>query len=181
MSEITDEHIEHLKHQDFKNKTHEKGCTCGYCELKRWEKQQQQLRKEFNKRIRSLKLDEHAREELFRRFAELYNYGGFKCAYCNERMELKGDTELAVTIDHIEAQVHGGTDNIFNLTFACQSCNSMKKDKDVEWFVRNVKRLKERKRKNEYWKARKATKKDKPIRDSYKDIFQMVNAKKEEK
>ena len=34
-----------VKHQDFKNKKHEKGCTCGYCELKRWEEQQQILRK----------------------------------------------------------------------------------------------------------------------------------------
>lgn len=46
MNEITDEDIEHLKHQDFKNKEHEKGCTCGYCELKRWKKQQQLLSKE---------------------------------------------------------------------------------------------------------------------------------------
>lgn len=139
----------------------------------------EQLRKELDKRTKTLKLDEHAREELFNRFSELYEYGGFKCAYCNERMELEWGTELAVTIDHIEAQVHGGTDNIFNLTFACQSCNSMKGDKDVEWFVRNVKRLKLRKQKREYRKARKATKKDEQTREAYKNIFQMVNAKKE--
>lgn len=140
----------------------------------------EQLRKEFGKRTKLLKLDDQAKEELFRRFSELYEHGGFKCAYCNERMELKyGDTELAFTIDHIEAQVHGGTDDIFNLTFCCQSCNSMKKDKDVEWFVRNVKRLKERKRKTEYWKARNSTKKDEPIREAYKDIFERVNVKKE--
>ena len=45
MNELTDEDIEHLKHQDFKNKKHEKGCTCGYCELKRYEKQQRLLRR----------------------------------------------------------------------------------------------------------------------------------------
>ena len=142
---------------------------------------EEKLRIAFNKRTKNLKLDEHAREELFNRFSELYRCGGFKCAYCNERMELKyGDTELAFTIDHIEAQVHGGTDNIFNLTFACQSCNSMKGNKDVGWFVRNVKRLKLRKQKREHWKARNSTKKDEQTRDAYKDIFERVNAKKEE-
>ena len=136
------------------------------------------LRPEFNKRIKSLKLDEQAKEELFNRFSEIYN-NGFTCAYCEQRMELKyGDTELAFTIDHIEAQVHGGTDNIFNLTFCCQSCNSMKKDKDADWFADNVKRLKLRKNKRETFKARKATEKDKLTRESFKDIFEVMNAKK---
>ena len=134
---------------------------------------EEKLRIAFNKRTKNLKLDEHAREELFNRFSELYNYGGFKCAYCNERMELKyGDTELAFTIDHIEAQVHGGSDSIHNLTFACQSCNSMKKDKDAGWFMNNVKRLKQRKKKRECLKARKTTKRDERVRESYKDILE---------
>ena len=140
----------------------------------------EEIKEEFDKRVKLLKLDEQAKEELFRRFSELYKYGGFKCAYCDERMELKwGDTELAFTIDHIEARARGGTDNIFNLTFACQSCNSMKKDKDAGWFANNVKRLKLRKKKREYFKAQKATKRDERTRDAYKDIFLMVNAKKE--
>jgi len=147
--------------------------------LKKWEKQQQQLRKEFNNRIKSLKLTKEAREELFNRFSELYEYRGFKCAYCDERMELKyGDTELAFTIDHILAQVHGGSDSINNLTFACQSCNSMKGDKDVNRFIQNLKRLKLRKKKREYFKAAKASKKDEQQREAYKDIFKMVEAKK---
>ena len=136
------------------------------------------IRTEFNKRTKNLKLDEHAREELFNRFSELYKYGGFKCTYCNERMELKyGDTELAFTIDHIKAQVHDGTDSIFNLAFACQSCNSMKGEKDVKWFIKNVKRLKLRKQKREYWKARESSKKDERTRDAFKDIFERVGAK----
>ena len=137
----------------------------------------EQLRKEFDKRTKLLKLDEHAKEGLYRRFSELYKYGGFKCAYCDERMELKWGTELAVTIDHIKAQVHGGTDNIFNLTFCCQSCNSMKGGKEAGWFAANVQRLKIRKKKNEYWKARKASKKDEEVRESYKDIFEHLGAK----
>lgn len=138
------------------------------------------LKMEFSKRIKSLKLDEGAREELFDRFLALYKYGGFKCTYCDERMGLKyGDNELAFTIDHIEAQVHGGIDNIFNLTFCCQSCNSMKKDKDAGWFADNVKRLKLRKKKRETFKAIKSSKNDEQTRDAYKDIFLMVSAKKE--
>ena len=141
---------------------------------------EEELRTEFNKRIKSLKLDEHAKEELFNRFSELYKYGGFKCAYCDERMELKwSDTELAFTIDHVFAKVRGGSDSIHNLTFACQSCNSMKKDKDAGWFANNVKRLKLRKKKRETWKARKSTKKDEQTKKSYEEIFQMVNVKKE--
>lgn len=136
------------------------------------------LKKAFNKRTRHLKLNDQAKEELYTRFAELYKYGGFKCAYCNERMELEwGDTELSFSIDHILARAHGGSDNIHNLTFACWSCNSMKGEKDAGWFSRNIKRLKARKQKREYWKARKATKKDKRLREAYKEIFQYVKAK----
>jgi 5-methylcytosine-specific restriction endonuclease McrA len=142
----------------------------------------EELKKEFDKRVKVLKLDEEAKEELFDRFSELYKYGGFKCAYCDERMELKwGDTELAFTVDHVVPRAYGGSDSIGNLTFACQSCNSMKGDKSAGWFVNNVKRLKLRKKKRETWKARKASKKDERTRDAYKDMFQMVNAKKGEK
>ena len=142
-------------------------------------KRERELKAEFDKKVKALKLDEQAKEELFTQFTKLYE-DGFKCAYCNERMGLKyGDNELAFTIDHILARVRGGSDNIRNLTFCCQSCNSMKKDKDVDWFLRNVKRLKLRKKKNEYWKARKATKQDARTREAFKDIFQHINAKQE--
>ena len=139
----------------------------------------EELKKEFNKRLKTLKLDEQAKEELFDRFSEIYN-NGFTCAYCDERMELKwGDTELAFTIDHVLARVRGGSDSIHNLTFACQSCNSMKGYKDAGWFTNNVQRLKIRKQKREYWKARKTTKKDERTREAFKDIFQVVKAIKE--
>ena len=138
---------------------------------------EEDMRKEFNKRIKSLKLTEEAKEELFNMFSGIYN-NGFRCTYCNERMGLKyGNTELAFTIDHILARVRGGSDNIQNLTFACQSCNSMKGDKDVEWFIKNVKRLKLRKQKREYGKARRSSKKDERTRDAFKDIFERLNAK----
>ena len=34
MKMVTEENIEHLKHQDFKNKQHDKDCKCGYCWMK---------------------------------------------------------------------------------------------------------------------------------------------------
>ena len=140
---------------------------------------EEQLRREFDKRVKTLKLDNQAKEELFNRFSEIYN-NGFTCAYCEERMELKwGDTELAFTVDHILARVHGGSDDTHNLQFICQSCNSMKKDKGAEWFANNVKKLKQRKKKREYFKAKKSTKKGERTREAYKDIFQHINAKKE--
>lgn len=137
--------------------------------------EKEKLRGVFNRRIRKLLMDAQAKDELFERFAELYNCNGFKCAYCGKRMELKwGDNELSFTIDHIFARSCGGTDNIHNLTFCCQSCNSMKSNKYVGEFVREVKRLKARKQKREMWKARKATAKDKELRESFKQIFQHV-------
>ena len=139
------------------------------------------LRKKFDKRVKSFKLDEPAKGELFERFFELYNHG-FKCAYCGVEMELKwGDTELAFTIDHVVPRACAGTDYIDNLTFCCQSCNSMKSDKSVGWFLNNIKKLKERKQRNEAYKARKSAKKDKQIKEAYKEIFGMVNAKGETK
>lgn len=137
----------------------------------------EKLRTVFNKRIKKLDIDIPAKDELFERFAELYNHGGFECAYCGKRMELKwGDTELSFTIDHILARSHGGSDRVHNLTFACQSCNSMKGNKDAGWFANNVKRAREKKLKREMWKARKASKKDEKLRESYKEIFQHVKA-----
>ena len=138
------------------------------------------LRTVFNKRIKKLDIDVQAKDELFERFAELYNHGGFKCAYCNRQMELLwGDNELSFTIDHILARSRGGVDNIHNLTFACQSCNSMKGDMNAGWFSVNVNKAKAKKQKREGWKAKKKGKQDKRTREAFKDIFEMVNIKRE--
>ena len=140
--------------------------------------EQKKLRTIFNKRIRKLDIDTQAKDELFERFVELFNHGGFKCAYCDRRMGLKwGDNEISFTIDHVLARSHGGTDNIHNIIFACQSCNAMKGDKDAGWFVTNVRKSKVRKQKRELWKARKTSKKDKKLRESYKQIFQHVKVR----
>jgi len=139
---------------------------------------EESLRKEFDKRVKTLKLDEQAKEELFNKFKLCYE-NGFTCYYCKERMELEFENELSFTIDHYLAKSKSGLDIPNNLVFCCRTCNFLKGDKDVEWFVHNVKRLKLRKKKNEYWEARKASKKDEGTREAYKDIFKMVDVKKE--
>ena len=141
------------------------------------ETEERQLRKEFDKRVKTLKLDKQAKEELFNRFSEMYN-NGFKCAYCGKRMELKFQNEYGWTIDHIFPRAKGGKDEISNLEFVCRACNFLKGEMNPEQYINNLKRLKLRKQKREYFKAKKATKKDEGTREAFKDIFLMVNAKK---
>ena len=129
------------------------------------------LRPEFNKRIKALKLDEQAKEEIFRLFKDCWNTG-FECLYCGRKMDLLFENEHSFVIDHYLARSKGGKDTPDNLVFCCRDCNLLKGDMDVTEYIKNMERLKERKRKNEYWKARKAAKRDEPIRDSYKDIFE---------
>ena len=136
----------------------------------------EQLRKEFNKRIKSLKLDWRAREELFNEFKDRWD-SGFRCFYCNKRMGLYFENEYSFSIDHYLAQSKGGKDIPANLVFCCRDCNLLKGDMDATEYIKNMERLIARKKKNEYWKARKATEKDKQTRESYKDIFKMVGAK----
>ena len=178
MSEITDEHIEHLKHQDFKNKKHEKGCTCGYCELRRWEKQQQQLRREFNKRIKSLSLDPSAREALFTKFEDCWNTG-FRCFYCKRQMELHFENEFSFTLDHTVPKANDGEDTVENLEFVCRTCNFLKGSMDAARYIADIGRLESRRKRREYWLAKEAEGKDKDARDSYAEIFKHVAAKKE--
>ena len=177
MNELTDEDIEHLKHQDFKNKKHEKGCMCGYCELKRYEKQQRLLRREFYKRIKSLKLDEQAREELFTKFEDYWS-SGFRCFYCKRKMELHFENEFSFTIDHTVPKIKHGQNTPENLEFVCKSCNLLKNDMDAEKYLNNMERLIARKQKREYWKARNSIKNDEQEREVFKDIFKYIEAKK---
>lgn len=138
----------------------------------------EKLRTAFNRRIRKLDINPQAKGELFERFLDCWN-NGFKCAYCEKRMELKwGDTELAFSIDHVLARLHGGTDSVHNLCFCCSSCNSMKSDHDAGWFACNVNRLKARKKKRDFFKARKTSKKDEGARAAFKGIFEMVTIEK---
>ena len=136
------------------------------------------LRYEFRNRIKALKLDDQTREELFIKFKDCWGTG-FRCFYCKRRMELEFENEHSFTIDHTVPKVKRGQDIVQNLEFVCRTCNFLKGDMDAEKYINNMERLIARKKKKEYWEARKATKKDEQTRESYKNIFQMVNAKKE--
>ena len=136
------------------------------------------LRPEFNKRIKTLKLDEQAKEELFRLFKDCWNTG-FECLYCGRKMDLQFENEYSFTIDHYLARSKGGKDIPDNLVFCCRDCNLLKSDMSVEKYLKNMEKLKLRKKKNEYWLAKEAAEKDKDSRDSYAEIFKHVAAKKE--
>ena len=48
------------------------------------------------------------------------------CCYCG--------TQAFISIDHLIAQIKGGADHSDNLVWACRSCNSSKRDRDLlEW------------------------------------------------
>ena len=136
------------------------------------------LRTEFNKRIKSLRLDEQAKEELFKIFKDCWNTG-FECLYCGRKMDLQFENEHSFTIDHYLARSKGGKDIPDNLVFCCRDCNLLKSDMSVEKYLKNMEKLKLRKKKNEYWLAKEAAEKDKDSRDSYAEIFKHVAAKKE--
>lgn len=59
-------------------------------------------------------------------------YFNFKCAYCGERMQ-------NLTKDHVIPLIKGGKLERKNVVPACQSCNSSKKDEDMErWFQKQT-------------------------------------------
>ena len=137
----------------------------------------EQLRKEFNKRIKSLKLTKEPTEELFRLFKDSWNTG-FECLYCGSQMDLQFESEYSFTIDHYLARSKGGKDIPNNLVFCCRDCNLLKGDMDATEYIKNMERLIARKKKKEYWKARNSTKKDEQTREAFKDIFKHIEAKK---
>ena len=138
----------------------------------------EQLRKEFDKRTKTLKLDGQQKEELYGKFSACYVLG-FKCFYCKRIMELHFENELSFSIDHTISKAKNGKDEASNLEFVCRDCNFLKGDTDAHRYVFNMGRLKRRKNNREYWKAQKSSRKDEQTRESYKDIFQHVKVKRE--
>jgi 5-methylcytosine-specific restriction endonuclease McrA len=55
---------------------------------------------------------------------------GRKCAYC-------GVEHVPLQIEHIKARTKGGTNNISNLTLACEPCNTRKGKKDLAVFLKS--------------------------------------------
>ena len=52
---------------------------------------------------------------------------GYECVYKYQGCTLTND----LTVDHVLAKVHGGTDDEDNLVTACRRCNGKKKDKKL--------------------------------------------------
>ena len=143
-------------------------------------KMNEELKKEFDKRIKVLgKIEKEVKEALFEKFVNCYNKEGFRCHYCGIKMQLKWGAEVSFTLDHTIPRKIGGKDIVENIELVCRTCNFLKGDQDAEKYLKNMERLKSRKKKSEYWKAKKSSKKDEGVREAFKDIFQMVNAKKE--
>ena len=134
------------------------------------------LKKEFDRRVKTLNIDKAEKEELWGKFQKCWA-NGFKCAYCNNKMDLKYENEYGWTIDHVIPRYVGGKDNVENLTFCCRDCNFQKKIMNEEDYRTKMEKIKLRKEKREYFKAKKSTKRDERARDAYKDIFQMVSVK----
>jgi len=84
-------------------------------------------KKEFAQRVKPLKLDERTKEELYAKFTESLE-NGFRCVYCDEKVDLKWGTKLSFSIDHTIPRKLGGRDEVHNLKFICTQCNEMKGD-----------------------------------------------------
>jgi len=65
----------------------------------------------------------HKREKVYRK------YRG-KCAYCGASIEFREGFE----IDHLKPKSRGGTNDIDNLMPACERCNQLKYNSDIEEF-----------------------------------------------
>jgi 5-methylcytosine-specific restriction endonuclease McrA len=50
--------------------------------------------------------------------AQIYERDGGVCFFCGKTLSLEEST-----IEHLLAVAHGGKDNAYNLTIACQPCN----------------------------------------------------------
>ncbi len=65
---------------------------------------------------------------LWKRIAsQIFSRDGYKCAYC-------GITGGKLEVDHVVPISKGGSNDLSNLTTACQKCNRQKKDKSVQEF-----------------------------------------------
>jgi hypothetical protein len=62
----------------------------------------------------------------------IYLRDGFLCAYCGT--DLHAANRRDVTLDHLVAQIHGGTHHERNLVTACHTCNSKRQHKPWRLF-----------------------------------------------
>lgn len=88
------------------------------------------LERSRKRRAKSFGLDEHFTEaEFFKKFNAL----GRKCFYCEAPL-----TDETVTRDHYIALVRGGSDAIDNIVPCCAMCNSRKRNKGPEEYIKSL-------------------------------------------
>lgn len=63
---------------------------------------------------------------------------GGKCFYCSTSFKA---TATDWTLDHVEAEVLGGTSHLANLVIACKPCNTKKGHQPIDSFDPNASRL----------------------------------------
>lgn len=67
--------------------------------------------------------------------ARIKKRDGYCCRYCGRKGSGRwGPDKRSWHVDHVIAQIHGGTDDDENLVLACATCNVAKHAKDLEDF-----------------------------------------------
>lgn len=61
----------------------------------------------------------------------IFESHGHRCVYCGEEFPAE-----ELTLDHVEARVHGGDRSEGNLVSACRACNTLKGQRRVSEFLR---------------------------------------------
>lgn len=60
------------------------------------------------------------------------------CCYCGRKMTKIKDHRFQFTIDHIIAKSNGGSNHAFNRVPCCRTCNYLKADNSLEYFLFRV-------------------------------------------
>lgn len=64
----------------------------------------------------------------------IYLRDGMACAYCGAAVE----DGTVLTLDHLVAHSHGGSNDVTNLVTACRKCNSSRGNRDWREFAASV-------------------------------------------
>ena len=98
---------------------------------KTWYGDHPEKRKEYTDRFKEkmAKRAEEGFKPLYKREKIYIKYRG-KCAYCGASIEFREGFE----IDHLKPKSRGGTNDIDNLMPACERCNQLKYNSDIEEF-----------------------------------------------
>jgi len=97
--------------------------------MRQYSQERPEVYRAARRRYRAYELDAEG-EYTIEEFVDLCEYMGWQCTYCG--CELTAET---VTADHMIPLSRCGSDYIDNITPACKSCNSSKRDKTVDEFV----------------------------------------------